>query len=53
MVSCVYLRADDPKNTSAIIASLKADPTLQEYPILAMQDLIDLTTATVLRRMRP
>jgi putative ABC transport system permease protein len=42
MVSNVYLKVDDPKNISSVIASLKEDPTLKDYPVLAMQDLIEL-----------
>lgn len=44
MVSSVYLKVDDPRNINQAIESLKNDPTLKEYPILAMQDLIDLTS---------
>jgi putative ABC transport system permease protein len=44
MVSSVYLKVDDPKNINTVIDALKADPTLKEYPVLAMQDLIDLTS---------
>jgi putative ABC transport system permease protein len=43
MVSNVYLKVDDPRNINTVINALKADPTLKEYPVLAMQDLIDLT----------
>jgi putative ABC transport system permease protein len=44
MISCVYLKVDDVKNINLVYDSLKADPTLQEYPILKMQDLIELTS---------
>jgi putative ABC transport system permease protein len=44
MVSCVYLKVDEPRNIDVAVKGLSTDPTLKEYPILRMQDLIDLTS---------
>ena len=41
-LSVIYLKADDPKNTSVIINSLNAEPTLQGYKIYAMREFTDL-----------
>jgi putative ABC transport system permease protein len=40
LVSQIYLKLDDPKNTNAVIQNLKA--TLKDYPILSMQEMLDL-----------
>ncbi len=41
-LSQIYLKADNSKNTTAIIDSLNAEPTLQGYKIYAMRDFTDL-----------
>jgi putative ABC transport system permease protein len=40
MISQIYLKLDDPKNTDAVIQELKQ--TLKDYPIFSMQELLDL-----------
>jgi putative ABC transport system permease protein len=41
-VSQIYLKVDDPANIPAVIASLKSDPNLQDYPIYPMAEFISL-----------
>jgi putative ABC transport system permease protein len=40
MISQVYLKLDDPKNTDSVIQDLKSK--LPDYPIYSMQELLDL-----------
>jgi putative ABC transport system permease protein len=41
-ISQIYLKADNSANTEAVIASLKADPRLEGYPIYAMAEYTSL-----------
>jgi putative ABC transport system permease protein len=42
MISQVYLKVDDPKNTGSVIQDLKSK--LPDYSIYSMQELLDLTS---------
>jgi putative ABC transport system permease protein len=42
LVSVVYLKLDDPRNTDTIIQELKATPGLKGYPIYSMEEVLDL-----------
>jgi putative ABC transport system permease protein len=45
MVSGIYLKVDDPKNVADVVASLKAEPYLKEYPVYPMEEFTALTSA--------
>ncbi len=41
-ISQIFLKLDDPKKTNSVIASLKANPALQGYPIYSVEEWTSL-----------
>jgi putative ABC transport system permease protein len=53
MVSSIYLKVDDPRNIPEVIASLKSEPWLKDYPIYPMEEFTALISADKVPYLSP
>ena len=52
-ISAIYLKLDDPKLTSEVVTTLKAQPLLADYPIYSIEEFTSLFSIDNIPALRP
>lgn len=51
--SVIYLKVKDPKKVDEVVAALKANPALKEFPIYSMEEFTSLISVDKIPALRP